>query len=203
MTPDYQTLTDEELAGRSREGSFAAFDELVRRFEHRIYAFVFQSCRNNTDAREITQDTFVRAFQALSQFDLAQAFAPWLFTIARHKCIDHFRARKPVSDDPAPEEADLNDPASLLEQREEARNIWTLARRFLPPTQFQALWLFYVEEMNVAQIANALGKTQTHVKVILLRARRSLAGHLPFLSPCPAPPVAATPRPQEVIGGSL
>jgi RNA polymerase sigma-70 factor (ECF subfamily) len=171
MTVDLESLSDEELACESQAGSLAAFEELVRRFENRVYAFLYQFCRNQTDARELTQDTFVRAYQALHQFDTRQAFAPWLFTVARRKCIDHFRARKPVSAESAPEEADLDDPAALLAQREEAQNIWSVARRSLPTPQYQALWLKYVEEMNIAEIASALGKTQTHIKVMLLRAR--------------------------------
>ncbi len=203
MRVDYQTLSDEELAAQSQDGSFVAFEELVRRFENRIYAFVFQLCRHDADAREITQDTFVRAFQAIDQFDARQTFAPWIFTIARRKTIDHFRARKPVVGQEAPEEQDTANPAALLEQREEAQNLWAMARRSLPAAQFQALWLYYVEEMNGAQIAAALGKTQTHIKVMLLRARHALAGKLPHpKKEIPAAPRLA-PQTQQAIGGSL
>lgn len=202
MTVDYQNLNDEELARESQAGSLTAFEELVRRFENRIYAFLFQCCGNATDARELTQDTFVRAFQALEQFDIRRSFAPWLFTIARRKSIDHFRARQPVVEDSAPEQTDWNDPAALLTQREEAQNVWSVARRALPPGQFQALWLQYVEEMNVAQIATALGKTQTHVKVMLWRARHILSKKLPAPRRLAETP-AATSRTAIIKGGSL
>jgi len=172
--PDYQSLSDEELARQSQDGSLVAFEELVARYERRIYAFVFQSCRSDVDARELTQDTFVRAFQALRQFDGRHAFAPWLFTIARRKCVDAFRARRVAIEADGSDEPDTNDPAALLERREESENLWMMARRTLPEGHYQALWLYYVEEMTVAQVAAALGKTQTHAKVMLLRARRAL-----------------------------
>ena len=92
MASDFQSFTDEELARQTQAGSLVAFEELVYRYEGRIYGFVANCCRNGTDAREVTQDTFVRAFQAIGQFDLQRGFAPWLFTIARRKCIDHHRA---------------------------------------------------------------------------------------------------------------
>jgi RNA polymerase sigma-70 factor, ECF subfamily len=172
--PELQSLSDEELAGQSQTGSLEAFEQLVYRYENRIYAFVAQSCRNRTDAGEITQDTFVKAFQALAQFDGRHSFAGWLFTIARHKCIDHFRAAPPVADEPVPELPDQDDPAELLARREHGQELWQFARRWLPETQFHALWLRYAEGMNLAEIAQALRKTQTHVKVLLFRARQTL-----------------------------
>ena len=109
-----------------------AFEELVSRYERRIYAFVLQSCRNSTDASEITQETFVKAYQAISQFDPKRAFAPWLFTIARRKCVDHFRAAPQMSHDSPPELLDTNDPANLLAVQDERQQLWNLARRILP-----------------------------------------------------------------------
>jgi len=202
VTVDLETLNDEELARETQAGSLTAFEELVRRFENRIYAFLFQCCGNATDARELTQDTFVRAFQAVDQFDPRRSFAPWLFTIARRKSIDHFRARRPIFEESASEEIDANDPSALLAQREEAQNVWSVARRSLPQPQYQALWLRYVEDMNVAQIAAALGKTQTHIKVMLLRARNALSNKLP--SPRRRSEIARlTPQTAVIKGESL
>ena len=168
-------MSDEDLARQSQGGDLVAFEELVRRYENRIYSFVYQSCGHDADAREVTQDTFARAFEAIAQFDPARPFASWLFTIARRKGIDCFRARIPGDGQAAPEEADPDDPAELLARREEARELWGRARQSLPESQFQALWLRYAEDIDLAQIGRVLGKTQTHVKVLLFRARHKLA----------------------------
>lgn len=178
MASDLQTCSDEKLARQSQDGSLTAFEELVYRYEDRIYGFVANMCGNTADAREVTQDTFVRAFQAIGQYDCRRGFRPWLFTIARRKCIDRYRAARPGPQEPLPELADDNDPAELLVRQEERENLWGLARRRLPGPQFEALWLRYAEGMSVAVIAQVLSKTQTHVKVLLFRARRVLAGAL-------------------------
>src|SRR5882672_3841692 len=92
MTRNLQAPSDEELARQAQAGSLAPFEEVVYRYEGRIYRFVANFCRVEADACEITQETFVRAFQALGQFDARRFFAPWLFTIARRKCLDHHRS---------------------------------------------------------------------------------------------------------------
>lgn len=173
-----QSVSDEELARQSQAGSLAAFEELVHRYQARIYHFVAQSCRNGADAAEITQDAFVRAFRAIAQFHPRHRFAPWLFTIARRKCIDHHRAAPPAAVELPLELPGGDDPAELLARREDRQDLWRLARRCLPLAQFQALWLKYVENMDVADTARALGKTQTHTKVLLFRARRMLGREL-------------------------
>ncbi|MGA2174142.1 MAG: sigma-70 family RNA polymerase sigma factor [Verrucomicrobiota bacterium] len=175
---DLKSAADEELARQSQAGSLEAFEELVSRYERRIYAFTAQWRCNPSEAREVTQDAFVRAFQAIAQFDTRRPFAPWLFAIARRRCVDLHRHFRPVSEDPLPDLPDLDDPAEVLARREEGENVWRLARRHLGDGQYQAIWLRYAEDMNVAEIAQALGKTQTHVKVLLFRARQKLAGPL-------------------------
>src|ERR1700683_1172811 len=151
--------SDEDLARQAQAGSLAAFEKLVVRYEQRIYAFALQWRRNPLEAREVTQDTFVRAFQAISQLNCQMAFAPWLFSIARRKCIDSFRAQRHIDDEPPPEQPDFNDPAELLARQEDSENTWRIARRVLPDTQYQAIWLRYVEDMNIPGVARAMGKT--------------------------------------------
>lgn len=191
MSFESRPISDEQLARESRAGSLDAFEELVSRYERRVYGFVLRSCSNPTDACEITQDTFVKAYEALAQFNPAKPFAPWLFTIARRKCIDHHRASPAEGAALVPDQPDLDDPAELLARKEESDAIWANAHRLLPENQFQALWLRYAEEMNIQQIARVLRKTKTHVKVLLFRARRRLIAPVQRQSrgtPAPVPP---------------
>jgi RNA polymerase sigma factor (sigma-70 family) len=136
----------------------------------------------------------VRAFQAIEQFDPQRSFAPWLFTIARRKCLDLYRAARHPVDEQAPELVDEDDPAQLLARQEERQGLWGLARRNLPKPQFQALWLKYSEEMSVVEIAQVLGKTQAHVKVLLFRARRALGRELSAAQGSGLPSAAAVCR---------
>ncbi len=170
--------SDEELARQTQAGSLAAFEQLVERYERRVHAFVFQFCRHATDASEITQDTFVKAFQRLAQFDAKRDFAAWLFTIARRQCIDRYRSAPPEADGVAPDGVDEADPAELAARREEGSQLWRIARKQLGENQFQAVWLFYAEDMEVAGIAQVMGKSRVHVNVLLFRARQVLGRHL-------------------------
>jgi RNA polymerase sigma-70 factor, ECF subfamily len=195
MAADFQSLSDDDLARETQAGSMVAFEELVHRYEHRIYAFVMQYCHNDADAHEITQDAFVRAFQAIGRFVPRGGFGPWLFTIARRKCIDRYRATVRASaDEPIPEVPDHDDPSVLLARQEERQQLWALARKCLGDTQFQALWLRYAEGMSVEGVARVLRKTQTHVKVLLFRAREVLRRELKAAQAPGAPTGPATPR---------
>ena len=178
MDSEDQNLTDGQLARETLTGSLEAFDLLVRRYEKRLYAFLRTCCRNETDARELTQETFVKAYQALAQFNPAHSFASWLFSIGRNKCVDRFRAATPISDDPFPAPVDEEDPALVLARSETARTVWEWARAQLPEQQYQALWLRYTQDMSIAEIARVLRKTQIHTKVILFRGRQTLGNAL-------------------------
>lgn len=169
-----QAEADEELARQAQAGSLSSFEELVYRYEARLYGFVANSCRNQSDAQEVTQETFVSAYLNIRQFDVARSFATWLFTIARRKCIDRHRANRPAVEEPTGELLEQDDPSTLLARREAGEDLWRLARCTLPELQFQALWLKYAEDMSIRDIARVLRKTQTHVKVILFRARTAL-----------------------------
>jgi RNA polymerase sigma-70 factor, ECF subfamily len=195
MASDFQSLSDEELARETQAGSLAAFEALIYRYEHRIYAFVMQYCHNEADAKELTQDTFVRAFQAIGRFVPRGGFGAWLFTIARRKCIDHYRATvRTASDEPLPDVPDHDDPSVLLTRQEDRQGLWELARRHLRETQYQALWLRYAEGMSVAGVARVLRKTQTHVKVLLFRARETLRRELKAAQAPDVPAGPAAPR---------
>ena len=199
MASDLEIFSDEDLARQTQGGSLIAFEELVHRYEHRIFGFVVRCCRNDVDASEVTQDTFVRAYQGIARFDAEGRFAPWLFTIARRKFIDHNRATqhraslRAAADEPMSDLPDQDDPSELLSRQEERQDLWQLARRHLREAQFQALWLRYGEDMSVAGVARVLGKTQTHIKVLLYRAREAHGRELKAVraSDGPTGPVAS------------
>jgi RNA polymerase sigma-70 factor, ECF subfamily len=178
VVQEFLHIPDEQLAQRSQADDWGSFDELVRRYEVRIYRFAFNCCGHETDARELTQETFVSAYQHLQKYDPALSFTTWLFTIARRKCID--RSRRPRREflSEIPDLPDTNDPSELIGRREAAEDLWRTARRVLSGAQFQTLWLHYVEDLSVREVARVMCRLQPHVKVLLFRARRALAKEL-------------------------
>jgi RNA polymerase sigma-70 factor (ECF subfamily) len=178
MNTDFEALSDAELARSAQAGSMASFEGLVCRYEGRLFGFLIRCCGNEADAADLTQEILVTAYTKLARYNPEQSFATWIFTIGRRKLIDHFRSRRPDEAEAIPASVDEESPAVLLARREDQEKLWELARLVLTEIQFQAVWLKYVEEMSVAQIARVLRRTQTHVKVILFRARAALATEL-------------------------
>ena len=181
MTDEFQKIPDEELARAAQAGDWTSFDELVRRFEARIYGFVLTCCGGHeANARDLTQETFVSAYLNLKRFDPSRSLLTWLFMIARRKCIDRSRRVRPESYEEVPELPDDETPSALAERRDTREHIWRVARKVLPDLQFQTLWLHYAEDLSVREIASVVRRTQPHVKVLLFRARRTLARELKY-----------------------
>ena len=170
-------VTAEELAARCRDGSLEPYEELVGRFETRIYRFLVQYVGNAADAQDLTQETFVKAWRNIGRFDPTRDFATWIFVIARRTAANHFRGRK--AHEILPEELASNaaGPGESAAAGDQSAVLWRAAKR-MKGRYFEALWLRYAEEFSVAETARVMGLTVLHVKVILHRARKELARHL-------------------------
>ena len=83
--------TPEVLAVRAAQGSHAAFAELVALFEVRLYNFLLRRTRSRTDAEELTQESFARAWQSIKSYDPAWKFSTWLFTIGSRLAVSDHR----------------------------------------------------------------------------------------------------------------
>ena len=95
IRPDATGASDEmEIVKKAREGHLSAFDELVRRYQERIYATVFHMTSNHEDANDLTQETFIKAHQALKSFKGDSSFFTWIYRIAVNKTINLLKQRK-------------------------------------------------------------------------------------------------------------
>lgn len=122
--------TDRELVDKARSGDTEAFGLLVRRHQKRIYRLAFHLVRSGAEAEDVTQETFVRAYQALDRFDGRSEVFTWLYRIAVNLSLNMIRSRKNTrdstsSDDPRVEgllrETRLSygsDPATASQQRQ-------------------------------------------------------------------------------------
>lgn len=91
-----QTPLQEEqaLVTRARQGDLTAYDSLVQRYQERIYATVYHMTSNHEDANDLAQETFIKAFQALSSFKGGSSFYTWIYRIAVNKTINFLKQRK-------------------------------------------------------------------------------------------------------------
>jgi len=166
--------TEKELLGRCLAGDTAAFGGVVDAYQDRLYSFALRLLRDPAAAEEAAQAAFVKAFGALSSYDAAQPFSPWLFRIAHNACMDALRAGgKTVSMD-AEEFPDLPDGARGVDEAVadslDAERIEALLAS-LPPIYSEALLLQYKEDLGPADIARVMGVPEGTVKARLFRGR--------------------------------
>ena len=96
MTPERREhgLDDKHILARARRGELDAFEELVRRYEKRVYVIALRSSGNPEDAADITQEVFLRAWRSIENFRGDSGFSTWLFRITMNICVDHARHRQ-------------------------------------------------------------------------------------------------------------
>ena len=88
------SVEEMELVGRARKGDLAAYDDLVRRYQERIYATIYHMTANHEDANDLAQEAFIKAFQALKSFKGGSSFYTWIYRIAVNKTINYLKQRK-------------------------------------------------------------------------------------------------------------
>src|SRR5881275_1352300 len=87
-------VEETELVKRARRGDLAAYDDLVRRYQERIYATIYHMTSNHEDANDLAQEAFIKAFQALKSFKGGSSFYTWVYRIAVNKTINFLKQRK-------------------------------------------------------------------------------------------------------------
>jgi RNA polymerase sigma factor (sigma-70 family) len=85
---------EESIVRRAQKGDLAAYDELVRRYQERIYATIYHMTSNHEDANDLAQESFIKGFQALRSFKGGSSFYTWLYRIAVNKTINFLKQRK-------------------------------------------------------------------------------------------------------------
>ena len=136
--------TDEELVARSRGGDLDSFNQLVVRWERPIYALAYRVLGREEDARDVCQDTFLRAYRALPGFKGQAKFSSWLYRITLNLCRDWIRRERRTPIVQAPDGTDLvtlaaDDPSDSIEdlvaQRDLSRIVAKIMARIPAPAK--------------------------------------------------------------------
>lgn len=165
---------------RARAGELAAFGALVRRHQARVFRFLLRMLDAREEAMELTQDVFVKAWQALPDWRPEAAFSTWLLQIARNAALDQLRRRRVVRFAPLEEGLEVADDAPGPEARYASRQRQTLlerALRQLAAEHREILLLREVEGLAYGELAGVLGIAEGTVKSRLARARAALLEH--------------------------
>ncbi|MFL5895440.1 MAG: RNA polymerase sigma factor, partial [Thermoleophilaceae bacterium] len=167
---------DEKLIALTRRGHQGAFEALVQRYESRLLSFCRHMLGSREDAEDVLQEVFAAAYNAMLRDERAINVRPWLYRIARNRCLNHLRRPVPVGQDSMDifERDGGQTTSDTVHRREEFRQIVADVQD-LPETQRTALLLREIDALSYDQIAEAMETTVPSVKSLLVRARVSLA----------------------------
>lgn len=169
---EIKQLSDEELAVEAQAGSHPCFEELVYRYNQRLFYFLRPKMSTDQDIEDLVQETFLKAYRNITRFDHQYKFSTWLYTTAARLAISYYRKKR--DHEPAFESTCSSPgPHEKMIKEENNQNLWNAAQA-LQKNQYQALWLRYMEDMSVKEIARVMKKSQIHVRVLLHRARLNL-----------------------------
>ena len=206
-------VSDTELVTRAKAGELAAFEALANRHEQRVYSLTLRMLRQEQDAEDVTQQTFLSALENLGGFRGDASFATWLLRIASHAALKVIRKRKGLdtisleeateaSDNyesiPHPEYiADWRQSPEELVRRHEVQRLLDDALAALDEKHRLVFLLRDVEGLSVKETAEALGLSEANTKVRLLRARLQLREVLTRTLGDPARQIVRTPHDHE------
>jgi RNA polymerase sigma-70 factor (ECF subfamily) len=179
--------SDEELVARSIGGDVDSFNQLILRWERPIFALAYRVIGREEDARDVCQETFLRAFRALPGFKGQAKFSSWLYRIALNLCRDWIRRQRRAPVMQAPEGVELVDlvsergPSESIEElvaRQELSEIVEQAMTLLPEEQRTAIILKEYHGMTFQEIADLQGCPLSTVKTRLYQGLTVLRRHL-------------------------
>lgn len=194
--PDPATPAAEDLMTRVQHGDTAAYQELVRLFQRKVFRVISGYHRDREDAMEVVQDTFLKVYTARLTWELKTSFSAWLYRIAINASIDRYRrsdksqttSLEDVQEGQVNASATVAPPRSPMDRlrQDERRRIVENAVRRLPERQREVLSLRYFGDLQLEEIADTLGcplgtvKSNLHKAIFALK--RMLLQHKEVLS---------------------
>jgi RNA polymerase sigma-70 factor (ECF subfamily) len=182
--PSVESGDEAGWVAAARNGDHEAFAQIVRRYQRAIYRVAYAMTRNASDADDVAQDTFVRAYQALGRFRVGEPLYPWLSRIAINLVYSLYRRRRRRPETPLEpmleaghQWAGTDDPAEESATRERDRKIEEAFEQ-LKPEHRSVLALRVVEGLSYEEIARSLSVPIGTVMSRLSRARQELKTRL-------------------------
>jgi RNA polymerase sigma-70 factor (ECF subfamily) len=176
-----------QLILAARRHDPAAFEALVRRHQGPLYNFCLRMLGQADDAADVAQETFVQLYSHLGRLDEREPLAPWLFRVARNRCIDLIRRRRTVPlgmPDDAGESTFVGEPADedplpeIVAERADLQRLLSDAIAQLPPAYAEVVALRYAGDRSFAEIALILDCDEGAARVRFHRAKALLRRHL-------------------------
>jgi RNA polymerase sigma-70 factor (ECF subfamily) len=171
---------DRELVTQSYAGSKEAFEQLVLRHKDRLYTLAYHMLGDRGEAEDVTQETFLRAYERLEEFRGDARFSTWLYRICHNLCVNRFQRKERNSNHgSAPEAVPSSTVGScdqlLVKERQQLMN-WALSR--LKAEFREAVLLYHTEHLSYEEIAEVLGSPVGTVRSRIHRGREELKAML-------------------------
>jgi RNA polymerase sigma-70 factor (ECF subfamily) len=178
--------TDEQLMASLSQGEERALAELVRRYQKDVFRFTLHYVRNVEQAKELSQETFLRVFTARDRFDVDRKFKPWLLCIARNLCLNDLKRKRAVpmesletyasasrDSDGALHQAASDGPIEIL-MAEERREGLMAALGQLPEDAREIVMMRYFQKMQARDIAEVMNSTEGAIRTRLHRILKQM-----------------------------
>ncbi len=181
-----ETGSDQIYIDKVLQGDTNAFAYLIEKYKNMAYTIAIKIVKNNEDAEEIAQDSFLKAYNKLNTFKGESKFSTWLYTIVYRNAISKVRKKKIITYDIDDHvinnyQSDHDFPQiEALKNKEQKIYIKKIIDK-LPETDALLITLFYLNESKVDEIEKITGLTQSNIKVKLFRARKKLYNELSLL----------------------
>ena len=173
--PDF-SLELESIVDRAIRGETEAFGRLYDIYADRIYRHIYYRVANAEDARDLTQEVFIKAWQGLPRYKRTSTpFLGWLFTISHNRVIDYYRTKKDYSylNDEITMEATEKSPELLAEMQFTQQQVRKAILQ-LPKDQQIVILMSFIEGFEYSEIAAVLGKKEGNIRVIIHRSLKKM-----------------------------
>jgi len=179
MTTDQETQIINQIIG----GDTQAFALLVDRYKDLVFTLAIRMLKNREEAEEVSQDTFIKVYKALSKFKGDSKLSTWVYKVAYNTCLDRIKKNKRRHDEVAIDSftenqlKTLDNALNLMEEKEQQQTIQDCLQELSGKDSF-LLTLFYFEELSLEEISKTVNMEANTVKVNIHRARKRLASIL-------------------------
>lgn len=173
------TITDHQLIEETLGGNTQAFSVLVERYQDFVFTISIRMLRNREEAEEVSQDSFIKAFEALDSYRGESKFSSWLYSIVYRKTLDRIRKNNNSRTIDLVEEiteSDIEHIENALHyiQVKERNKLIKKSIEALPEQDAVLVTLFYFDEMSIKEIAAITNLSEDNVKIRLFRSRKKL-----------------------------
>ncbi|MBR1945206.1 MAG: sigma-70 family RNA polymerase sigma factor [Alphaproteobacteria bacterium] len=173
-----RNLTDEDLMRKISLSDTQAFQELLNRYEKKVFALAWRFCFNKTEAEDLTQETFLKIWRGAGSWRPEAKLETWIYRILYNLFIDSQRRSKGPTEELTEDICSNEDtPEQALAKKRTAQNV-VQALNELPERQKEALVLCYYQEMRAKDAAEILSVSQSALEALLFRARQTLKNKL-------------------------